>query len=83
MRLSGHAARKKAEAKRATQYEHEALQHNQLHAQFFGVPNVPVREVRNKIDPILRAREIREITKIYIGEMENVEEDMGEPNNVR
>jgi hypothetical protein len=65
---SGHAARKKAEAKRATLHEVAATAHNELHSAFFGVPNVPLREIRERIDPILKMHEIREITKIYIGE---------------
>lgn len=79
MSKNGHAARKKAEAKRAIVYASEATAHNELHSTFFGVPNVPVREVRNRLDPVLQMHAIREITKIYIGERE----DMEEPNNVR
>ena len=58
---SGHAARLKEQAKRALLYEVEALEHNELHSNFFGVRNEPVREVRNRLDPQLRAHEIREI----------------------
>jgi hypothetical protein len=58
---SGHAARLKEQAKRALLHEVEALEHNELHSNFFGVPNKPVREVRNRLDPQLRAHEIREI----------------------
>ena len=65
---NGHANRKKAEAKRAIGNELAASEHNELHSKFFGVPNVPLREVRDRIDPILQMREIREITKIYIEE---------------
>ena len=65
---NGHANRKKAEAKRATLHEVAATAHNELHSKFFGVPNVPLREVRDRLDPILQMREIREITKIYIEE---------------
>jgi hypothetical protein len=72
---SGHAARKKAEAKRAIGNELAASEHNELHSKFFGVPNVPVREVRDRIDPILQMREIREITKIYIDEEDDDGED--------
>jgi hypothetical protein len=60
-RHSGHAARLKEQAKRALLHEVEALEHNELHSNFFGVPNEPVREVRNRLDPQLRAHEIREI----------------------
>jgi bacterioferritin (cytochrome b1) len=63
-RLSGHANRKKAEEKRVNMHEAQALQHNILHAQFFGMPNIPVREIRERLDPILRAQHVREILKI-------------------
>ena len=65
---SAHAARKKAEAKRAIGNELAASEHNELHSKFFGVPNIPLREVRDRLDPVLQMREIREITKIYIEE---------------
>ena len=65
---SAHAARKKAEAKRAIGNELAASEHNELHSKFFDVPNVPLREIRNRLDPVLQMREIREITKIYIDE---------------
>jgi len=57
----GAIARKKAEAARALVYEEEAMPHNELHSFFFGVPNTPVRQIRERIDPLLIAREIREI----------------------
>ena len=60
-RLSNHANRKRAEERRINIHEVEALQHNELHAQFFGLDNVPVREIQRKIDPLLRTHEIREI----------------------
>jgi hypothetical protein len=41
----------------------EAIEHNELHAHFFGTPNVPLREIRDRLDPVLRAHAIREITK--------------------
>lgn len=65
---NGHANRKKAEAKRATLHEVAATAHNELHSAFFGVPNVPLREVRDRLDPVLQMREIREITNVYLGE---------------
>jgi hypothetical protein len=49
------------QAKKALLHEVEALEQNELHSNFFGVPNEPVREVRNRLDPQLRAHEIREI----------------------
>ena len=58
---SQHAARLKEQAKRALLHEVEALEQNNLHSHFFGVPNEPVREVRNRLDPQLTAHEIREI----------------------
>jgi hypothetical protein len=60
---SAHAARKKAEARRAIGNELAALQQNELHSTFFGVPNVPLREIRNRLDPVLQMHAIREITK--------------------
>lgn len=65
---NGHANRKRAEEKRAGMHEAEAAKHNELHSLFFGVPNVPVREVRQKIDPVLQMHAIREITKTYLDE---------------
>ena len=58
---SQHAARVREQAKKALLHEVEALEQNELHSNFFGVPNEPVREVRNRLDPQLRAHEIREI----------------------
>jgi len=58
---SGHAARLKEQAKRALLHEVEALEHNDLHSHFFGVPNEPVREIRKRLDPKLMSHEIREI----------------------
>jgi len=63
MSKNGHAARKKAEAKRAVVYESEATTHNELHSTFFGVPNTPVREIRDRLDPVLQMHAVREITK--------------------
>jgi len=58
---SQHAARLKEQAKRALLHEVEALEHNDLHSHFFGVPNEPVREIRKHLDPQLMSHEIREI----------------------
>jgi len=58
---SQHAARLKEQAKRALLHEVEALEQNELHANFWGVRNAPVREIRDRLDPQLRAHEIREI----------------------
>lgn len=68
---NGHAARKKAEAKRAVLHEVAASAHNELHSTFFGVPNVPIREIRNRLDPVLQMHAVREITKVYIGDKED------------
>lgn len=65
-RLSGHGNRKRAEEKKVSMQEAQALQHNILHAQFFGMPNIPLREIRERLDPILRAQHVREILKIDI-----------------
>ena len=63
-KLSGHGNRKKAEEKRVSMQEVQALEHNALHAQFFGMPNIPLREIRERLDPVLRAQHVREILKI-------------------
>lgn len=63
-----HGARKQLEERKMRAYEAEALRNNELHSAFFNTPNTPLREIRNRLDPVLRAHEIREITKIYIGE---------------
>lgn len=63
-KLSGHGNRKKAEEKRVNMQEVQALKHNALHAQFFGMPNTPLREIRERLDPVLRAQHVREILKI-------------------
>lgn len=63
-KLSGHGNRKKAEEKRVNMQEAQALQYNALHAQFFGMPNIPLREIRERLDPVLRAQHVREILKI-------------------
>jgi hypothetical protein len=63
-KLSGHGNRKKAEEKRVNMQEAQALQYNALHAQFFGMPNTPLREIRERLDPVLRAQHVREILKI-------------------
>jgi hypothetical protein len=58
---SQHAARLKEQAKRALLHEVEALEQNELHSNFWGVHNEPVREIRKRLDPQLTAHEIREI----------------------
>jgi hypothetical protein len=63
-KLSRHGNRKKAEEKRVNMQEVQALKHNALHAQFFGMPNIPLREIRERLDPVLRAQHVREILKI-------------------
>lgn len=73
-RLSGHGNRKKAEAKRVSMQEAQALQHNILHAQFFGMPNIPLREIRNRLDPVLKTQAIREIMKL---DLSDKDEDHG------
>jgi hypothetical protein len=54
------------EEKKLRAHEAQALRENELHATFFGMDNVPVREIRNKLDSKLRAHEIREITKLDV-----------------
>jgi hypothetical protein len=68
-----HGTRKQLEERKMRAHEAEALENNELHSAFFGTPNIPMREIREKLDPVLRAHEIREITKIYLGEKDNEE----------
>ncbi len=72
-----HAARRKAEAQRAIANEVTARENNEVHSHFFGVPNEPVREIRKRLDPILQMHAVREITKIYIGEMQEDDDANG------
>jgi len=58
---SAHAAKLKEREKKALLHELEAIEHNELHSHFFGIPNEPVRQIRNRLDPQLKAHEIREI----------------------
>ena len=58
---SQHALRLREQAKRALVHEVEALEQNELHSNFWGVRNEPVREIRKRLDPQLNAHEIREI----------------------
>jgi hypothetical protein len=58
---SGHAARVREQAKRALVHEVEAIEQNELHSNFWGVCNEPIREIRKRLDPQLTAHEIREI----------------------
>lgn len=62
-----HARKRELQRSRIAMWEAEAAKHNQLHSLFFNVPHVPVREVRAKLDQVLRAHEIREIMKVDIG----------------
>ena len=66
-----HARRRLLNERRAQQQQIEAIEHNELHSAFFGVPNIPTREMRNRLDPVLQMHKVQEITKIYIGEKED------------
>jgi len=68
-----HGARKQLEERKMRTHEAEALRNNELHSQFFGMPNTPLREIREKLDPVLQMHAVREITKIYIGECDDEE----------
>ena len=59
--------------KKARKVQDEALEQNELHSKFFGVPNTPVREIRDRLDPVLQMHAVREITKIYLGENDDGE----------
>ena len=58
---SQRAARVREQAKRALVHEVEAIEQNELHSNFWGVCNEPIREIRKRLDPQLTAHEIREI----------------------
>ena len=68
-----HGARKQLEERKMRAYEAEALRNNELHSQFFGMPNTPLREIRDRLDPVLQMHAVREITKIYIGEKDDAD----------
>jgi hypothetical protein len=63
-----HARKREIRDARVAQWEAEAAKHNQLHSHFFGVSHVPVREIRARLDQVLRSHEIREIMKVDIRE---------------
>jgi hypothetical protein len=46
--------------------------HEGVHAAFFNREPVNVREVRERLDPLLKAQEIREIMKINLSDKEGV-----------
>ena len=54
--------------KRAAHWEAEAVNSLTAEALFFGRSYVSIREIRNRLDPVLRAHEIREITKVDLSE---------------
>ena len=66
------ARKKELRDKRTQQWEADAVQSLTAEALLFGRSYVPIREIRDRLDPILKAHEIREITKI------NVEDDDGD-----
>lgn len=69
MTLPGsHAKKKEAREKRARHWEAEAVNSLTAEAMFFGRSYVPIREIRDRLDPVLRAHEIREITKVDLSE---------------
>jgi hypothetical protein len=70
---AGRHTNKLLNEKKARKVQDEALEQNELHSKFFGVPNTPVREIRDRLDPVLQMHAVREITKIYIGENDDGE----------
>ncbi len=76
MTLPGsHARKKEMREKRARHWEREAVNSLTAEALFFGRSYVPIREIRNRLDPVLRAHEIREITKLDISGKDEDEEE--------
>jgi len=65
---NGHANRKRAEAKRSSMYEAEALKHNELHSLFFNTPHVPVQEIRKNLDAKLTTYQLKSILDEVEGE---------------
>lgn len=65
---AGAHKRKDLETNRTRKQQNEALENNELHSQFFGMPNTPLREIREKLDPVLQMHAVREITKVYLDE---------------
>lgn len=62
------ARKKEAREKRTKHWETQAVQSLTAEAMLFGRSYVPIREIRSRLDPILKAHEIREITKLDISE---------------
>lgn len=56
---------------RYAEHAREAVVHEALHAAFFNRAPINVREVRNRLDPVLKTQAIREILKINITEKED------------
>ena len=67
-RPGSHARKKEMKDKRARHWEAEATNSLTAEALFFGKQYEPIREIRNRLDPALRAHEIREITKLDLSE---------------
>ena len=63
-----HARKREMRDMRARQWEAEAMHSLTVEAMLFGRAYVPVREVRARLDPVLRAHEVREILKLDLSE---------------
>lgn len=62
-----HARKRELRDKRTQQWEADAMKSLMIEAMLFGRTYEPVREIRARLDPVLRAHEIREIMKVDIG----------------
>jgi hypothetical protein len=72
---STYAQKKENRDRRTLQWEREAVHSLTAEAMFFGRNYVPVREIRERLDPILRAHEVREIMKVDIGKEDKDDTD--------
>jgi hypothetical protein len=69
--MTNHERKKEIRDKRTQQWEREAMNSLTAEALLFGRSYMPIREIRDRLDPILKAHEIREITKINVEEEED------------
>lgn len=63
MSIGQHARKKEIRDARTKHWEEKAVQSLTAEAMFFGRSYVPIREIRERLDPVLRAHEVREILK--------------------
>jgi len=58
---SRHARKRERQEHLRGKWEAEATKHNELHSLFFGVPHVPMREVRKNLDAKLTTYQTKSI----------------------